>query len=526
MLRWLLLICICLSPSLTSAENSIHFSGQFPYRQERVAQGELVNFFLSVERDEQSAGSVDIKIELPENLRFIGKAGWMQDGAILRHSVAAGPGYSSWFDLLKFKIMKRMEERQSIRAEVGGKSYVFPFTVSDGQSAKVIKLRSVILPLDERGFRDQKLAANVLTLQELETERIKNIVSGKGAGHYNAQWLLPRAYVGITISNAGNEQEPLLLSAYLLDKNSSNYIKGLYFPDENGALLTSQKDRVEHFLQADGSEEQTFIVPIFLDGGILRPGDYILRWELQSSDGAISIFDAPIALERGNLFAGFSLFLGFLILCVATLFLFCQLPRIMKGLKTVDYIRIAMLGVISLLVVNLPTNLLWGVSHILLGPFGSLLTGIFSTVFMSVLTIILLMLVPKPGIMTLFALVKLLLSAIVFGRISPVTLITVGVSCIFIETALRVSGMYVDLADFRKSGFKVGRKLLTLAFFFAAAKALSSFINLQGMIVLYRMYYADWYVVMTVVMNGFCYAFLGTLAGYRVGSLLVKLKSD
>lgn len=517
-MRWIFAALLCLLPLSAQAKESVELRGQFPYRSESVAAGAETSLFLQLERAAGEARTVSVQVELPQALRFSGKPGWVRQGRFLQRKVTLEAGYGSWFDLLPLRAADGAAGEQRLRVRADGVLREFPFSVG-GRRAAPPALLSVSLPLDATGARDERRAANTVALQA-QVSWLRRLLGGGDGADFAAQWLLPRAYVGLTLRNDSGAQSAALLKAYLLDERGAEPLPGLYAPTGDGALQRSADHSAKHLLQLSGAPEQRVLLPLFLDGDALRPGAYVLRWEL-TSVGSRSTVDAPLRLQRDPALAGCA-FAAALLACAAGAALFVRRrTRLLRDWKAVDHVTVAMFGVVSLLAVNLPQTLLWGVSHALLGPFGSLATGFFSTAMLAALTALLLALTPKPGAATLFTVVRIALGAIAFGRISPVSIVAAGASCLFLESALYCGGFYTSAAK-----PIAGRRLWLLAFLCAAAKAISAFATLQGTMALYRLYYADWYVWMSVALSGFLYAFAGALAGLRLEQPLRKLRAD
>lgn len=516
---WLFAALLCLLPLAANAQGAAELRGQFPYRQQSVDAGGTAGLFLHLERAAGAAQTVTVRVELPQALRFDGKPGWTREGNVLRREVALEEGYGSWFDLLPFAVFGDAAGAQQLRVEVDGAAQTFSFLVGE-QRAAAPELLSVSFPLDATGRCDERRAANTVALQTRAT-MLRRLLGGENDADFSAQWLQPRAYIGVTLRNTDGLQSAALLKATLLDQTTRQPLAGLYAPNGDGTLERTADHSATQLLQLSGAPEQTVLLPLFLDGDALAAGTYTLRWEL-TSGGARSALEAPLHLQRDAALSGGAFAAAALACAVGTALFLRKRTRILQNWKAVDYVTVAMFGVVSLLTVNLPSSLLWGISHALLGPFGSLATGLFSAAMLSALTALLLALTSRPGAATLFTVVRIALSALVFGRVSPVSIIAAGASCLFLESALFACGFYATPRD----SALMTRRLWLLALLCALAKAVAAFATLQGTMVLYRLYYADWYVWMTVAINGFAYAFFGALAGLHLEAPLRKVRPD
>ena len=152
----------------------------------------------------------------------------------------------------------------------------------------------------------------------------------------------------------------------------------------------------------------------------------------------------------------------------------------------------------------------------LLGPFSGLVTGLLSGVLQYLLLISLLVLFRKPGIAGLFYIIRWLLSAILFGRVTPVGILLCAVSVVVIETVLRISGFYRK----QEISFRFG---IFLSLLIGICDAGITFINMQQLMLFYRMYYADWFVGLYMVINGLLYSTIGSFLGFKMGSRLKQV---
>ena len=60
----------------------------------------------------------------------------------------------------------------------------------------------------------------------------------------------------------------------------------------------------------------------------------------------------------------------------------------------------------------------------------------------------------------------------------------------------------------------------------AVADTVATYVTMQGMAVLYRLYFADWYIWMVMAVNGFLYTIIGAACGAVLGNRLSGVGSD
>ena len=107
----------------------------------------------------------------------------------------------------------------------------------------------------------------------------------------------------------------------------------------------------------------------------------------------------------------------------------------LKQMKSRWLITAALFGATAFAVVSLPTTFISDFFHIILGPFSFLITGMFSGILMYMLLCSLVILIPHMGIVSLMLFVKMLINMIVFGHISPISLLLVGVQAVLLAVS-------------------------------------------------------------------------------------------
>ena len=58
------------------------------------------------------------------------------------------------------------------------------------------------------------------------------------------------------------------------------------------------------------------------------------------------------------------------------------------------------------------------------------------------------------------------------------------------------------------------------------ADALITFVNLEQMMFFYRLYYADWYLALYMLINGLLYSAVGSWLGYKLGLKLRQVMGE
>jgi hypothetical protein len=129
-----------------------------------------------------------------------------------------------------------------------------------------------------------------------------------------------------------------------------------------------------------------------------------------------------------------------------------------------------------------------------------------------------LLLVPRVGAMTLAGLVTYVMGGVLFGSFGLTDVLFVGSAIAFREILL--------------FGFGVTRlgppgpkppKLVPMMLALGLADAASTFTSLALQALFYRLFFAEWYIFLQVVVTGFLYTALGVYLGRSLGISLRRV---
>jgi ABC-type thiamin/hydroxymethylpyrimidine transport system permease subunit len=199
----------------------------------------------------------------------------------------------------------------------------------------------------------------------------------------------------------------------------------------------------------------------------------------------------------------------------------CKHKRWIKQLKTSEIILIALFTAVQFSIVDIPWFVFGDVLRAVLGPLGpfmSIVTGIFYDILQAMFLVALIVLVPKPGVVIISAIVRIILQGIAFGTFNPITIL------------LMLS--YAFLADvlLNFSGFTGGKKIFTeswptfcvLGIIFALQHIYSTYTFYYIWMYIYRLFYPDWYINVNAVVS-VVYSVLGAVMGVYLGNKLRRV---
>ena len=135
------------------------------------------------------------------------------------------------------------------------------------------------------------------------------------------------------------------------------------------------------------------------------------------------------------------------------------------------------------------------------------------------LVVALLVLFRAPGVLTLMYFVKYMLAGLMFGHFTPLGLLSMCVNVAILETLLYLSGFY------RKEELSKGY-MLFICLLMGVGDALVTFVNMEQMMFFYRLYYADWYLALYMLVNGLVYSSIGAWLGAKTGSKLQQVMGE
>ena len=275
-------------------------------------------------------------------------------------------------------------------------------------------------------------------------------------------------------------------------------------------------------------EKGSVVHPVYLDLTAIAPGDYrfCTGWQPWGLIGdpiqmcrTFQVVEAPLA---GWLAIWLATGLSLLILAWTV----ARMGRWTARFALRDLVLIALFAGLAFVVVSIPYALVQAVGVFLLGPFLFLADGLLFKLLLFLLLGTVFVLVPRPGIYTLFYLIWMVFQAVLNGHYTPAVVLFAGVAVVTIESGLWLSGITrLDRTGAGQPGhFRLSwRQWLAGAVLIGICEAVVIFWHLQLIKVLYRQYLADWYVLLPAFTGG-VYAALGTAMGMRLGAALRRIR--
>lgn len=544
--RWwlvgLLLWWLAVWPTVTVAQEGLRSAAVIPYQlgSQRIAPQLGAEWPALVKAENRSpvTQTVLARLELPPGIvpaRALPE--WQtvttEGRTVLQRSVVLPGGYSQWFDVVPLRVAPAAGAgTYAIVWQVGEDRQQYALTVEGAAltAAEPLRLATVWLPLDREGRQDERMERNTLVLRDRQLDYYKNLLRGKGASDQEIEAIHPVTHMAVEIENPGRQQKLVTIRVQLLHKTTRETIPGLFTPgtsgeDKNAGALGGHTDQLVVFAGLTGEEKQRILIPVYADEHDVKGGEYWLRVSVDDGSGQLVQQETPLVIVQKNNWALGITGIACLLLSIALTGYARRVRRLLAGLPTRSLVTIALFGAAAFAIVTVPATLLNDVFHALLGPFGFLVTGLFSSSVLYMLILSLVMLLPRPGIVSLMALVRFLLGMLAFGHLSPILVLSYGCHAFLLEGALYVSRWY-RVCQAETGCCPNWRQRWLLAFWCSLADGTATYIGLQAMATLYRLYYADWYIGLVLLCNGLVYTVIGVMAGIVLGNKLRQVGGE
>lgn len=543
----IIFLCIVITGiyNLVSVEAAVKITLESPYfleEKNNISQGDIFQTRIIVEANEPyTLANKKLTVFLPQGISpYNLDESWvnteLQDGkCVLTKEITLKAGYGQWFDLLSLKVDKITEGSYSLKANLEELAAVSSQIdiVTNNKFAKYnsreVVIEKVELPLNKDGKKDSRLQDKSLVLRDEKLDYVRNILQGKGASNIQSEAVHPLTHIGIDILNKAAIEKVIIINAVLLDYKTKELVPGLVTP------ATTGEDAYSSIFNQEGSQamgvlsgniKQRLIMPIYVNEKLLTSDRYWLQVSLRDGDKQIVSFETPIFILKKNYTALIITSSAIAIIILAVYFLGSPMRKNLAAMKTRWLITIALFSTTTFATVNVPSSLIGDFFHILLGPFSFLITGLFTGVIFYMLLISLLMLIPYSGVITLYMIIRLLLSIFAFGHLSILTIFSYSLQALCLEAGFIFFRYHFQKTSEINQFLTKPQNVIPLALIFAVLDACTTYVNLQAATIFYRLYYADWYIYLVLFFNGFLFTAIGVFCGSILGRQVKKIKGD
>ena len=454
--------------------------------------------------------NVTLELDLPEG--FV-----LRDTPV--NSFSLQTEYEDWYRLVDFYVPADLPPgTYNITAtavvEVEGKKHTIVRrawlkVASKEEIAEEITVSGLIIPSDEDGYGDPSHPSSTLVIRET-SPALKKLLKVTDLRIDREE--LTSTYIGVEITNNGDSTVPVIITYDVLDIKTGEPVKAF-----KPAIMGMDADTLCYAtLTLSPGSSSLVSLPLYISENAMG-GEYLLRvkvkltgsdWVAVTKDQKITAISrkwGPIIITLVSALLGLA----------AAGFFFSRPEQIMDRFKTRNLVLIALFGTVSFAAINLPMTILWELSHAVFGPFSFLFTGLFYEILLYMLISSLVVLIPKPGVVSLFMMVRFLLGGFITGSFTPITFITLSLSAVLLEVmmyAAEITGKNPNPENRFRMGVVCG-----------IADMISGYASFSVWMVLYRLFYSDWYIMANILIDGFLYTFIGAWFGISLGNRLKKV---
>ncbi len=384
--------------------------------------------------------------------------------------------------------------------------------VKQESAGNAIRLVKTSIPAGISGIALRRYAADTLYIQPAVFRKLGRFF---GIEPKYIDYNHPFTYQSLVLENTGTGSIALLVNSGIYYKDRDVTPEAFRPPD----LLTggTKETAVTVTAMLLPGEKTRVVMPVYLTSDPL-PGEYrrVVKLIPMGSVLPVAEYEFPLYVTSMNLTAwSFTLFAVFLSL-TATLVFVLRFKNIVAGMKVRWLVIISLYGAMTFVVSTLPVRIFGNLVSALLGPFSAFVTGFFSELLYWTLLVSLVRSIPRPGTVTFATLVRYMLNGIMFGGFQLTDILFTGTGIVVKEAAFYMSGLTRKGGNFRWNTPSV----FYLALYLCVADAFITLTGLYLHMVLFRLYFADWYIYMTLIVNSLLYTFAATFMGWRFSDRL------
>ena len=399
-----------------------------------------------------------------------------------------------------------------IEAADGSRSITLrPRVLTPGAAGAAIQVEAVEFPTDERGEADIARPQQQISLASTWwTQAIQSL----GLSIRPRDRTVPWAHQAVRLRNDSDLDLSVVVRSRVTTRGAPDPAFTPRMRDvDDGTGWVSAILLVPHRAHAEA------VLPLFVQDSLIHENNRdrtprVLEVEVSAlgSGDTLTQYSEPLFVHRGSTAAAAGMAVG----CTASiggLLLIAARLRHWLRMPTTTLVTIALFGTLSF-VVNAAMQLIgMGVAG-LLGPFAFVLTGLFDDTLRALLLITLLTLRPRPGVCGMSVLIGWLLRAVTTGAASPADVLYLTGHLFLLESALWLFGL--------TRGRPLTSTRLAAAFIVTFTASITSALAFN--VVLYRLFYADWYVFLNIGLSGIVYPALATFLAVPVARSLRRVE--
>lgn len=368
------------------------------------------------------------------------------------------------------------------------------------------------LPCDDQGLYLPGRAPNQIVLPNPVWQRVGAFFNVRTE---RISYFEPFVYEQITFENHRENPINLLLKSAAVNPRDGEMVPHFSAPDFLNKGIVKP---VMGYCQVPPKAKKSCLMPIFVSPDT-EAGTYTRKVEIfpMGTDRSIRTLEGDINVLRSHRLFSMSL----VVIVLASLSWIVLIVVFYRRIVTAFGVRVitllSLLGALKFCL-SFGTEMVNQVLYGFLGPFNCLVGGLFSEVITYLLVTSVLFLVPRVGAMTIAGIIAYLIRGILFGSFGLTDILFTGSTIAYFEICLFLFGV-------TRFGDTPHRRPRTVPLMLALgiADAAGTFSSLTLHSVFYRLFFADWYIVLQVVVTGFLYTLIGVYLGRALGLSLKKV---
>ncbi len=400
--------------------------------------------------------------------------------------------------------------------DVGGVAFTLvPAPIALDALTANVALVSDVFPAESTGEPDLARPASRVSLPSPALERLVRAV---GLGGRRRDDHAPWAFWGVTLRNDGDTPVDLHVALVV---TQDGFTATAFRPRMRAG--DGDTGEVAALLRVPAHGEARAALPVYVDTPNVAAGAYDVALTVTPLGGDTPLHAAtrPLYVRRGDPVASAGFAASLLAFAGGAGLVVTRLRTWLNAAATSELMTIALFGSALFLVGTAADLVAMGVGA-LLGPLSSIVTGLLSDLGRYTLLATLLALLPRPGTLTLAILTGWFLRGFTTGAFAPVDILYTGMS-------IGIAEAFAWLAGLTRSGAwrdePSNRRWARLAFGFGAASVCSTFAGLWMHVVLFRLFFAPWYIALQVLVPGLLYAVIACRVATDFAASLRKVEA-
>ncbi len=322
-------------------------------------------------------------------------------------------------------------------------------------------------------------------------------------------------YDSLTLANRGKHPLSVVVSERILLQGTEQEAPAFRPPMRDG---TRTSGAVSQIVRISPGKSSTCSIPVHVRRDV-QPGRYDREIAVSVSGlrDPLWVRRSPLEVHRGDASLALAFTLGLFIGLSGLVFFALKHRHWLGSRSTTELMTISLFGT-ALFVTGFASDLLSVMVSAVLGPFQVLVLGLFQDLLRYALIATLLLLCPRPGTSALALCTGYGLQALAVGGLSPVNLLFLGSGIALQEGLLWTLG--VTRGNWASSSSSFRRQWPPLALALTLSAMAQAYTSLALHAVLYRLFFAPWYVALVVLVPSGLYVLIATAAGLRLGRSL------